>query len=262
MPFEQALDSGQDTPARSVVAQERQVRIAAQRILAQHLRPGSPPADTFWPHVDLDLTGATLIDFHFERCQVRSAHFTGATFVGDTDFGGTTFLTHAEFDNTVFGGSARFSDAKFVKDARFRDARFQEPVRFRGSTFHGVARFTDSEFLDDVWFGSAVFRGEAWFSRATFRQDIRFPDAAFLKDVKFRGTEFTRPANEHHKLFKGSWARPARHSSWPEGWTMSAVDTRPWPDAGNGWHKLLIDSRRRSPGEQGNSDGTDRGRSS
>ncbi|MEV4898557.1 hypothetical protein AB0K48_55425, partial [Nonomuraea sp. NPDC055795] len=55
-------------------AEERQVRLTAQRILAAHLRYQEPPAprqwqphpavtgSRHWPGTDLDLSGATLID--------------------------------------------------------------------------------------------------------------------------------------------------------------------------------------------------------
>jgi hypothetical protein len=40
---------------------EREVRLAAQRILAGHLRPHR--VEAFWANIDLDLTNARLIDF-------------------------------------------------------------------------------------------------------------------------------------------------------------------------------------------------------
>ena len=54
--------------------QERQVRLTAQRILAEHLRDDrpkdqrstDPPSPRFWPGIRLDLAGATLIDFNLE----------------------------------------------------------------------------------------------------------------------------------------------------------------------------------------------------
>ena len=63
MPYDPARSlDGDESEAPPVHAQETHVRIAAQRILALHLRPGpgDTAADTFWPDVDLDLAGATL----------------------------------------------------------------------------------------------------------------------------------------------------------------------------------------------------------
>jgi hypothetical protein len=74
--------------------QELQVRLTAQRILATHL---TLPADVtseqagtltpaagqpFWPGLDLDLTGAQLIDWVLPRAHLRHADFTSATFSG------------------------------------------------------------------------------------------------------------------------------------------------------------------------------------
>lgn len=51
------------------VQQEREVRLTVQRILGRRLRPGADPdhpADTFWADIDIDLTGATLINFNLD----------------------------------------------------------------------------------------------------------------------------------------------------------------------------------------------------
>jgi hypothetical protein len=81
--------------------QEREVRLAAQRILAHHLRPGDPaqPDETFWADIDLDLTGATL---DLRDCRTHTATFTEAQFNGD-----------ARFHKTQFTGDARFREAQF-----------------------------------------------------------------------------------------------------------------------------------------------------
>ena len=65
--------------------QERQVRLTAQRILAEHLRDernpdqrsASPPGPRFWPGISLDLTGATLIGLDFHRVIAENARFDG-----------------------------------------------------------------------------------------------------------------------------------------------------------------------------------------
>ncbi|WP_103334968.1 pentapeptide repeat-containing protein [Amycolatopsis sp. CA-126428] len=64
--------------------QEREVRLTAQRLLARHLHHDDqkhPPA-TFWANMNLDLTGATLIDFDLSNCRVNEATFTQAKFSG------------------------------------------------------------------------------------------------------------------------------------------------------------------------------------
>ena len=215
--------------------QERHVRIAAQRILAQHLRQDAP-ADAFWPDTDLDLIGATLLDFRFDHCRVRSAQFTGATFDGDANFGGTVFLERAEFDRTTFHGEARFSEATFAEEARFRTVRFLAAARFRATAFRGDARFTGARFHGNVWLGDAVFHSGVWFTQTHFGQDIRFDGAVFEGNARFHDATFDRP--NQPKMFRDAWARPTSRSQWPPGWTTSATTDEPWPDSGGGWQRL------------------------
>lgn len=60
-----------DNPAPGAV-QEREVRATAQRILAANLRPNEP---AYWPDVQLDLTGATLVGADFSGCYLHGAKF-------------------------------------------------------------------------------------------------------------------------------------------------------------------------------------------
>jgi uncharacterized protein YjbI with pentapeptide repeats len=107
--------------------QERQVRLAAQRILSEHLRP--PAADQhsadssrtpFWPATRLDLTGATLIDFSFDNAAVSDASFDGATFIGDTRVREATFTGDTRFRKAIFTGDASVNAATFSAAAAVR----------------------------------------------------------------------------------------------------------------------------------------------
>jgi hypothetical protein len=62
-------------------AEELQVRKTAQRILL-HLRPGSAeePNTGFWPDVDLDFSGATLVGLTLTHCSIRSITCYAAKF--------------------------------------------------------------------------------------------------------------------------------------------------------------------------------------
>jgi pentapeptide repeat protein len=142
--------------------QERQVRLTAQRILADHLRidwfegqpaPG-PVGPEFWPDMRLDLTSATLIDLNFYRVVAADARFAGAMFTGT-----------AQFYEATFGG-ASFHAAKFTQDAAFSRASFK-----------GHADFS-----------KATFAGRSWFSQASFGRDADFNDASFSGDAMFYGT--------------------------------------------------------------------------
>jgi DNA segregation ATPase FtsK/SpoIIIE-like protein len=100
--------------------QEREVRLAAQRILAQHLAPQD--SGRFWDGIDLDLTGANLIDFDLQACRVGPARFDGATFNGLARFSGASFTGHASFERAAFTDDVRFDGTSFTGDASFDGA--------------------------------------------------------------------------------------------------------------------------------------------
>lgn len=99
-----------------LLRQEREVRVAAERVLAEHLRPGDEPDhDAFWPDIDLDLAGATLVALDLADCRLRAAGFRTATFAGDADFTGTAFAGDTRFDDVTFAGDSTFTDAAFAE---------------------------------------------------------------------------------------------------------------------------------------------------
>jgi len=115
-------DTGQEpgAPKQPDPREERQVRLAAQRILARHLRPTTPdgtPIPTYWSGVAADLTEATLLDVDFSNCHLNNAQFTRAAFVGDAWFRRATFLSAAWFDGATFTGTAGFRGARFTGTA-------------------------------------------------------------------------------------------------------------------------------------------------
>ncbi|WIX88202.1 pentapeptide repeat-containing protein [Amycolatopsis sp. DG1A-15b] len=158
-PAAMPVPSPESSPAWHNRLQEREVRLAAQRVLRRHLQPGDDlqqPQRTFWTDIDLDLTGATLIDFTFSNCHVGTASFNGATFVGSAGFGETIFAGGAWFDRAIFSGDAWFDGVTFVGGAGFTNGTFARHAKFTGTTF-----------ANDAWFGWATFT-EADFSGATF----------------------------------------------------------------------------------------------
>ncbi|MGI5145234.1 pentapeptide repeat-containing protein [Plantactinospora sp. CA-294935] len=172
--------------------QELQVRLTAQRILAAHLRrpDGAPTADfaeleaspsqQFWPRIDLDLTGATLIDWKFDNAAVRGARFYNATFTGDADFWEASFSENALFGRATFTESALFAGAAFSGSAGFNEATFAEYAVFDEATFTG-----------DAWFDEATFSGNAEFDGATFTGNAEFGKAIFTGNADFNETIFT-----------------------------------------------------------------------
>jgi hypothetical protein len=114
-------------------AEELQVRKTAQRILLLHLRRGSveQPNDGFWPDVDLDFSGATLVGLTLTRCSIRSIVCFDTRFLELASFRDTEFRTKADFNQAHFAGRADFRGAVFGGD---RDS-------FNGAVFAGPADF-------------------------------------------------------------------------------------------------------------------------
>jgi uncharacterized protein YjbI with pentapeptide repeats len=166
--------------------QEREVRIAAQRLLAHHLRPGpdpTTPQDTFWTDIDIDLSDATLIDFDLRDCHINTATFAGTTFTGNTTL-----------SNTQFHGVTGFRRAQFHRMAWFTKAQFHGTAEFYGAQFHYLAWFDRTHFHGMAEFGGAEFRNAAKFSNVQFHGDSDFEGAHFHDRSNFEGAHFRRPA--------------------------------------------------------------------
>ncbi|WP_424184061.1 pentapeptide repeat-containing protein [Actinokineospora sp. G85] len=186
-------------------AQEREVRITAQRILAHHLAPGRDPDNpdaTFWSDIDLDLTRAILIDFDLTRCRVREAQFSGANLI-DADLGSVTFTGNAWFDDAIFTNRANFGDVTFTGRAHFVDATFTGSVRLLGATFTDRAYFNRATFAGNAWFDDATFASRANFDNATFADRARFLEATFTGAAYFNHANFTDGARFTGATFIG-----------------------------------------------------------
>ncbi|ONI90883.1 hypothetical protein ALI22I_10575 [Saccharothrix sp. ALI-22-I] len=186
MPFDAPTDApgnGDDVLAdhhRRV--QEREVRVAAQRILREHLRPGdnpTVPATSFWPDIDLNLSGALLVDFDLSKCRLRSftassaifdsgCTFHKANFTGDALFVGTRFNESPAFDNVRFESLASFGNARFSKNVRFFRTKFDERAVFYETHFDGDADFSAARFGTATFFTGALFNQAAIFQGAWF----------------------------------------------------------------------------------------------
>jgi hypothetical protein len=187
--------------------EEQQVRLTAQRILADHLRYiNAPPpgrgrrgaADLnarFWPRIRLDLTGAILFDFDFADCRAVVASFRGATFSGDASFRGATISGYTSFDEAAFSGEAHFSGTVFLD------------VSFNGATFSG-----------DAWFNGATFFGDAWFNGATFFGSASFYGTTFHSGPKFSEEGAERVDLTDADVRVAQEPGPRRGQVWPTGW--------------------------------------------
>ncbi|GIJ22373.1 hypothetical protein Vlu01_29970 [Micromonospora lutea] len=198
--------------------EERQVRLAAQRILARHLRPTTPegePDPLYWKtKVTLDLTEAVLIDFDLTDCHLYNATFTNTHFTGTTWFGRATFSGLARFGKATFSGDARFgkatfsgnvwfNEATFSGEAWFVQAAFSGDPRFDMATFNGNARFDKATFSGNAWFGKATFNGLAGFVGAAFNGNAGFDKAMFSGDAGFAEATFSGLARFGKATFSG-----------------------------------------------------------
>ncbi|WP_414640120.1 pentapeptide repeat-containing protein [Amycolatopsis sp.] len=113
--------------------EELQVRKTAQRILLLHLRPGSAeqPNEAFWPDIDLDFSGATLVGLTLTHCSIRSIACYEARFIELVSFRGTEFRTKADFNKAYFTDRADFRGTVFGG----------ERESFNGAVFAGPADF-------------------------------------------------------------------------------------------------------------------------
>ena len=216
--------------------QEWQVRLTAQRILAQHLRgePSRDPANprvqmpppggisrdsktvttavrsSHWKNIDIDLTGAILFDFDFRRCRVKHAIFRMCRFMGIARFYGASFSGDAEFDGAEFFGSAWFEHAEFGSNAWFGGARFGRTAGFDEAKFRERALFGTG-----AWLGSALFGGEVGFRKTHFSSMPELGGARVTLD----GATQSR--------------------SWPEGWAISESDGAVSEFEGTRWGEVF-----------------------
>jgi uncharacterized protein YjbI with pentapeptide repeats len=207
--------------------QEREVRLAAQRILAHHLRPGADPdhpVETFWADIDLDLTAATLINLDLNHCTMRDAvfaqaTFTGdawfvqATFTGDAGFTDATFTSHAGFLNATFAGDAGFDRASFTLLATFEEATFAGSAGFTGATFTSLVTFEKASFMR-AGFAEVTFAGSAGFADVTFTDYASFSQANFTDNANFSRATFTDVSFSNATLPSTRYANFGTPSPW------------------------------------------------
>lgn len=195
--------------------QEREVRTTAQRILTDHLDPNYRDGRRFWPDIDLDLSGALLIDVMFRDCRLNNARFSNARFCGDTLLMGIHFDGETRFDGVTFSGDTWFSEARFTGNVRFDQATFEAEARFDAATFKGTATFRSASFLREARFKSTTFTGSVVFSKATFSDSVNFDGATFFEDAYLPGVTFAHRSYFTEAAFAGdAWFNQVVFSSY------------------------------------------------
>jgi hypothetical protein len=145
---------------------ERQVRLAAQRLIIDLLPSTSEPDS---PNYNLDLTGAALEYFDLSHKRVgtftaRSAHFYEAVSFEGARFHGPIWLTWAH----MWGEAFRANDM----------------------VCHGIAWWSNFTASGPVEFDRTDFRGETKFAYATFADRVSFQGCRFATAVDFQHTDF------------------------------------------------------------------------
>lgn len=142
--------------------QEREVRLAAQSVLARHLRPGESDVAPWWGKMSLDLSGAHLINFDLSDCHVVELNCSSAKFSGDNYFERSK-LGSASFSFTTFdGGVVSFYQATIENYCDFEDCRFnslETAADFNQATFGYVPDFSGSKFGTRPVFSNATVVG-------------------------------------------------------------------------------------------------------
>ncbi len=215
LPAEKDREEGASAEQRELYrerSQEREVRLTAQRLLNDHLDPARGTA--YWGELDLDLTGAQLINFTLTHTRIGTSVFRQATFTGDAWFNGATFSGVAGFGEATFTGGAGFEGAIFTDDAEFGEATFTGRAGFDAATFTGgawfggaivtgAALFGKATFSSVTEFSEVTFTGAALFGGATFRDDAEFGKATFTDNAWFEGATFIGDAEFDEATFCG-----------------------------------------------------------
>jgi hypothetical protein len=134
--------------------QELQVRLALQRILQGRLMwpSGDPRPAGYWEGIDLDLTGAVLIDFALHSSRFRTLRASGAVFVGMTYLNDLQLDGSAFIDDGIFFGDLIAQKVQIQQFALFTKAAFVKRLELRGTRLPGVTSFGEAVFGGTVRF--------------------------------------------------------------------------------------------------------------
>ncbi|MGW1994764.1 pentapeptide repeat-containing protein [Embleya sp. NPDC001921] len=116
-----------------------------------------------------DTTFAAGVTFY--GANLSNAWFVSATFTDLAHFSGVTFVEDTDFIATTFLGTACFDRATFTAPASFSGTRFHGETRFHLATFAADAGF-DHTVLAGPRLGALTCRGRLDLSRAVFARSV------------------------------------------------------------------------------------------
>ena len=196
------------------------MRKAAQRLLTDHLEPGTA---SFWEGQDIDLSLALLVDFLFIGCSVRRADFAGSVFAGAAQFGGMKAS-----DNVYFSG------ARFMGDAWFTGAHFGGNVFYDNTTFDAAAIFCGVDRTAGLLISADMEKaqlGDFPVERgASFERGAYFDDAVFASPPHLSAVTINGPcSSDGARISSSGWLRWSRSSP---GLVLPAGGPRPTSTTG------------------------------
>ncbi|GLY92965.1 hypothetical protein Acsp02_02210 [Actinoplanes sp. NBRC 103695] len=222
--------------------QELQVRRAAQRILIAHLCTPFPdemhvnaatrvtPKD-LWKNIDIDLSGATLVDWYLRGAQVRHANFDEAQFYGRASFLYTRFSGQATFENALFMNSSSFASVQFeckkTYGISFYGTRFLHDASFHEATFSGAAYFNNSKAMDGISFSRVKFLEPAFFSYVDFTGSGDFSRSSFLDGARFDESIFRGRVSFNEAALRGEVSFRKSHFSETISFHEATLDSDP-----------------------------------
>ena len=202
--------------------EELQVRLTAQRLITNHLRlsgkTDDPEPATYWrsaadERMNLDLVGATLVNFsllycHADRLDLTAAQFHGYASLSEAQFHGSANLSEAQFhgyadlSEAQFHGKAYLGSAQFHGNANLSQAQFHEDTSLSKAQFHGYANLTKAQFHENAELNNAQVHGNAYLDKAQFHGHAHLNNAQFhgsvgLSEAQFHENAYLRKAQFH-----------------------------------------------------------------
>ncbi|MFC7550718.1 pentapeptide repeat-containing protein [Plantactinospora sp. GCM10030261] len=229
-----------EQPARR---EELQVRLTAQRLLADHLRVAKgngPEPATYWrgpagERMHLDLVGAVLVDFDLSGCASEVSVLHEAQFHGYANLHKAQFHGYANLHKAQFHGYANLHKAQFHESAYLDMVQFYGSADLRGAQFYGravlfMAQFhlgadlRGAQFHESASLGGAQFRVHTNMGGARFHGYVDLGKAQFHGDLRLTGAKFHAHANLHEAQFDSgvdmSDARAVPNVRLPPGWVF------------------------------------------
>lgn len=142
-----------------------------------------------WESIDIDLTGAQLVNIDWRAGSIATAFFKGAQFLGDTCISGLEIQSTADFSNCKFSGNVIFTNTRF-DSCDFSRAIFEDDCTFHRSEIDGMANFVEATFEGEASFRNATFRDVGVLNDLHFEMDAIFEGTEFCGDVHFDGSHF------------------------------------------------------------------------